>query len=194
MLVVTTDQITGWEVQRVCGEVFGVALRAHPAEGGDGDGGLTEARNDVISKMLEQTRTKGGNAVVGLRFDSSGLGADGSELCAYGTAVVAVPVDEGARQTATALGYGQPSTEQQPQQQYDQSQQQYAQQYGQQQYDPNQQQYYGQQGQQYPGYGQQGQQYPGYGQGGQQGQQYPGYGQQQPGYQQYPQQNYPQQQ
>jgi uncharacterized protein YbjQ (UPF0145 family) len=195
MLVVTTDQITGWEVQRVCGEVFGVALRAHPAQGADGDSGLTEARNDVISKMLEQTRTKGGNAVVGLRFDSSGLGADGSELCAYGTAVVAVPVDEGARQTATALGYGQPSgSEQQPQQQpqYDQNQQQYAQQYGQQQYDPNQQ-YYGQQGQQYYGQqGQQGQQYPGYGQ---QGQQYPGYGgQQQPGYQQYPQQGYPQQQ
>src|ERR1700759_1246862 len=104
MLVVTTDQITGWEVQRVCGEVFGVALRAHPAQG-DGDKGLTDARNDVISKMLEQTRTKGGNAVVGLRFDSSDLGADGSELCAYGTAVVAVPVDDGARQTATALGY-----------------------------------------------------------------------------------------
>ena len=171
MLVVTTDQITGWEVQRVCGEVFGVALRTHPAHSsdGDGDGGLTDARNDVISKMLEQTRTKGGNAVVGLRFDSSDLGADGSELCAYGTAVVAVPVDEGARQTATALGYGQPSAEQQPQQQYDQTQQQYAQQYGQQQYDPNQQYY----GQQYPGYGQQ---------------------QGQPGYQQYPQQQYPQQQ
>jgi uncharacterized protein YbjQ (UPF0145 family) len=180
MLVVTTDQITGWEVQRVCGEVFGVALRAHPAPG-DEDKSLTDARNDVISKMLEQTRTKGGNAVVGLRFDSSDLGADGSELCAYGTAVVAVPVDDGARQTATALGYGQPAaaaaTEQQPAQQYDQTQQQYAQQYGQQ-YDPNQQ-YYGQQGQQYPGY--------------QQGQQYPGYGQQQPGYQQYPQQGYPQQ-
>jgi uncharacterized protein YbjQ (UPF0145 family) len=195
MLVVTTDQITGWEVQRVCGEVFGVALRAHPAQDGDGaDTSLTDARNDVISKMLEQTRTKGGNAVVGLRFDSSGLGADGSELCAYGTAVVAVPVDEGARQTATALGYGQPAAAEpaQPQQpQYDQTQQQYAQQYGQQQYDPNQQQYYGQQ--QYPGYGQQ--QYPGYGQPGQQGQQYPGYGgQQQPGYQQYPPQGYPQQQ
>jgi uncharacterized protein YbjQ (UPF0145 family) len=180
MLVVTTDQITGWEVQRVCGEVFGVALRAHSAQGSDGDGGLTEARNDVISKMLEQTRTKGGNAVVGLRFDSSGLGSDGSELCAYGTAVVAVPVDEGARQTATALGYGQPSGSEQQPQQYDQTQQQYAQQYGQQQYDPNQQQYAQQYGQQYPGYGQQ-------------GQQYPGYGQQQPGYQQYPQQGYPQQ-
>jgi uncharacterized protein YbjQ (UPF0145 family) len=204
MLVVTTDAITGWEVQRVCGEVFGVSLRARPAQGAEGEKALAESRNEVISRMLEHARTKGGNAVTGLRFDSTDLGSDGAELCAYGTAVVAVPVDEGARQTATSLGYGQPSNEQQqaqqqPQQQYDQNQQ-YAQQYqqypgyGQQQYDPNQQ-YYGQQGQQYPGYGQQGQQYPGYGQQGQQqGQQYPGYGQQQPGYQQYPQQNYPQQQ
>lgn len=192
MLVVTTDQIAGWDIQRVCGEVYGVALRANPAQDSDGEKNLSETRAEVITRMLDQTRTKGGNAVVGLRFDSSGAGSEGSELCAYGTAVVAVPVDEGARQTATALGYGQPQNaqEQQPQQQqpqqYDPSQ--YQQQYGQPQYDPNQyQQQYGQQ--QYPGYGQQGQQYPGYG-----GQQYPGYGQQ--GYQQpYPQQGgYPQQQ
>src|SRR6476469_8532509 len=154
MLVVTTDEISGWEVQRVCGEVFGVTLRSRAAQGADGEKALAESRNEVISRMLEHARTKGGNAVVGLRFDSSDLGSDGAELCAYGTAVVAVPVDEGARQTATSLGYGQPSNDgqQQPQQQqqYDQNQQ-YAQQYqqqypgyGQQQYDPNQQ-YYGQQ-------------------------------------------------
>jgi uncharacterized protein YbjQ (UPF0145 family) len=185
MLVVTTHEIHGWEVQRVCGEVFGVVLRARPSQGADGEKSLAEARNEAVSRMLEHARTKGGNAVVGLQFDCSDLGADGSEVCAYGTAIVAVPVDEGARQTATALGYGQPSNEQQQQYeqqqpQYDQQQyQQYAQQYpgyGQQQYDPNQQYY----GQQYPGYGQQ--QYPGYGQQGQQG------------YQQYPQQPYPQQQ
>ena len=150
MLVVTTDQIAGWEIQRVCGEVYGVALCADAAHGADGgpdrEKVLSETRAEVITRMLDQTRTKGGNAVVGLRFDSSGAGAEGIELCAYGTAVVAVPVDEGARQTATALGYGQP-------QPYEpQYQQQYQQQYGQGQY--------GQQ--QYPGYGQQ--QYSGYGQ------------------------------
>lgn len=179
MLVVTTDEISGWEVQRVCGEVFGVTLRSRAAQGSDGEKALAESRTEVISRMLEHARTKGGNAVVGLRFDTSDISPESSELCAYGTAVVAVPVDEGARQTATSLGYGQPSSaaEQQPaQQQYDPNQQ-YAQQYGQQQY-PGYNQQYAQ------GYGQQ--QYPGYGQ-----QQYPGYGQQ--GYQQYPQQGYPQQ-
>jgi uncharacterized protein YbjQ (UPF0145 family) len=190
MLVVTTDQIDGWEIQRVCGEVYGVALRANPAPDSDGEKGLSDTRGEVITRMLDQARTKGGNAVVGLRFDSSGAGSEGSELCAYGTAVVAVPVDDGARQTATALGYGQPQNaqEQPPQQPQQQPQQYDPSQYQQQpQYDPNQ--YQQQYGQQYPGYGQQ---YPGYGQ-----QQYPGYGQQgQPGYQQqYPQQGgYPQQQ
>jgi hypothetical protein len=43
-----------------------------------------------------------------MRFDTSELGDVWTELCAYGTAVVAVPMDEGARQTAAALGYGQP--------------------------------------------------------------------------------------
>jgi uncharacterized protein YbjQ (UPF0145 family) len=176
MLVVTTDEIHGWEVQRVCGEVFGVTLRSRAVQGSEGEKALTESRTDVIARMLEHARTKGGNAVVGLRFDTSDLSPDASELCAYGTAVVAVPVDEGARQTATSLGYGQPASaaEQQPAQQ----------QSAQQQYDPNQQYapQYGQQ--QYPGYGQQ--QYPDYGQ-----QQYPDNGQQ--GYQQYPQHGYPQQ-
>jgi DNA segregation ATPase FtsK/SpoIIIE-like protein len=31
-----------------------------------------------------------------------------TELCAYGTAVVAIPISDGAKQTAAALGYGNP--------------------------------------------------------------------------------------
>lgn len=182
MLVVTTDEIHGWDVQRVCGEVFGLAVR-RVAPGTDPEASQSEARTEVLSRMLEHARVKGGNAVVGLRFDSAALGDGSTEVCAYGTAVVAVPMDEGAKQTATALGYGQPgaTAEQpaQPEQQYAQ-QQAYAQQYPQQQGYPQGYGQYPQPGQ--PGYQQPGQ-YP------QQGQ--PGYGQ--PGYQQYPQQGYPQQ-
>jgi hypothetical protein len=61
-----------------------------------------------MARMLEHARQKGGNAVIGMRFDTSEMGDVWTELCAYGTAVVAVPVDEAARQTAAALGYGQP--------------------------------------------------------------------------------------
>lgn len=123
MLVVTTSDIPGWEIQRVCGEVFGVTARSRamlsqrvpgpaPAYGGELQGlvrGLSDSHHEAIGRMLEGVRLKGGNAVVGMRFDSSDLGDGWSELCAYGTAVVAIPVDEGAKSTATALGYGQPS-------------------------------------------------------------------------------------
>ena len=120
MLVVTTNEIAGWEIQRVCGEVFGLTVRSRNAFsqmgaglksmfGGELQGmtkNLIESRNEVMGRMLEAARARGGNAVVGMRFDTSEMGDVWTELCAYGTAVVAVPVDEAARQTAAQLGYG----------------------------------------------------------------------------------------
>jgi len=122
MLVVTTNDIPGWEIQRVVGEVFGLTVRSRNAFsqlgagfksmfGGELQGmtkNLTESRNEVMSRMLEHARAKGANAVIGMRFDTSEMGETWTELCAYGTAVVASPVDEGARQTAAELGYGLP--------------------------------------------------------------------------------------
>ena len=166
MLVVTTNEIHGWDLQRVCGEVYGIHVRAANDPSNPADG-----RAAAVARMLEFARVKGGNAVIGMRLDSAAMGDGRVELCAYGTAVVAAPVDDGARQTATALGYGQPgasSTDDAPA--------------SEQQQQPDAQQPYPQQG--YPqGYPQQPQQ-PGYPQ-----QPYPGgYPQQQP----YPQQGYPQ--
>ncbi|HZC73331.1 MAG TPA: YbjQ family protein [Jatrophihabitans sp.] len=122
MLVVTTNEIPGWEIQRVCGEVFGLTVRSRNAFsqmgagfksmfGGELQGmtrNLAESRNEVMGRMLEHARQKGANAVVGMRFDTSEMGETWTELCAYGTAVVAVPVTEGARQTAQSLGYAGP--------------------------------------------------------------------------------------
>jgi uncharacterized protein YbjQ (UPF0145 family) len=122
MLVVTTMEIPGWKIERVCGEVFGLTVRSRNAFsqmgaglksmfGGELQGmtkNLIESRNEVMGRMLEHARSKGGNAVIGMRFDTSEMGDVWTELCAYGTAVVAVPQDEGAKQTAAMLGYGQP--------------------------------------------------------------------------------------
>ena len=102
MLVVTTDTIHGWDLQRICGEVFGVHVRAGGGESPD------QARVAAVARMLEHAREKGGNVVVGLRWDVVALPDWRVEVCAYGTAVVAAPVDEGAQQTATELGYGRP--------------------------------------------------------------------------------------
>jgi uncharacterized protein YbjQ (UPF0145 family) len=122
MMVVTTNDIPGWEIQRVCGEVFGLTVRSRNAFsqigagfksmfGGELQGmtkNLAESRNEVMSRMLEHARSKGGNAVIGMRFDTSEMGDVWTELCAYGTAVVAIPVSDAAKQTAQQLGYGQP--------------------------------------------------------------------------------------
>jgi uncharacterized protein YbjQ (UPF0145 family) len=123
MLVTTTNEIPGWQIQRVIGEVFGLTVRSRNAFsqmgaglksifGGELQGmtkNLAESRNEVMNRMLEAARARGGNAVICMRFDTSDMADTWTELCAYGTAVVAVPIDEGARQTAAELGYGEPT-------------------------------------------------------------------------------------
>jgi uncharacterized protein YbjQ (UPF0145 family) len=49
---------------------------------------LGESRNEVMGRMLEHARSKGGNAVIGMRFDSSEIGGQFTEIVAYGTAVI----------------------------------------------------------------------------------------------------------
>jgi uncharacterized protein YbjQ (UPF0145 family) len=128
MLVVTTNDLSGWEIQRVCGEVFGLTVRSRnmfsqmgaglkSMFGGELQGmtkALSDSRHEVMNRMIEEARARGANAIVGMRFDTSEMGDVWTEICAYGTAVVAVPVTDGARQTAQQLGYG--ATQAQPQQ------------------------------------------------------------------------------
>ncbi|KZS69698.1 hypothetical protein A4G29_12470 [Mycobacterium kansasii] len=120
MLVVTTNDIPGWEIQRVCGEVFGLTVRSRNAFsqigagfksmfGGELQGmtkNLAESRNEAMVRLMNEARNKGGNAIIGMRFDTAELGDVWTEICAYGTAVQAVPVTEAARYTASQLGYG----------------------------------------------------------------------------------------
>lgn len=120
MLVVTTNDIPGWEIQRVCGEVFGLTVRSRNAFsqmgaglksmfGGELQGmtkNLTESRNEAMGRRIEEARNRGGNAIIAMRFDTTELGDVWTEICAYGTAVHAVPVTDGAKYTASQLGYG----------------------------------------------------------------------------------------
>jgi uncharacterized protein YbjQ (UPF0145 family) len=120
MLVVTSNDIPGWEIRQVCGEVFGLTVRSRNAFSQLGAGfkslvggelkGMTEnlvnSRNEVMGRMLEAARERGGNAVIAMRFDTSEMGETWTEICAYGTAVVAVPVTQEAKDMAAKLGYG----------------------------------------------------------------------------------------
>ena len=49
---------------------------------------LEDSRRHAVDRMIENARLMGGNAVVAMRFDSSEIGQQLTEIVAYGTAVV----------------------------------------------------------------------------------------------------------
>jgi uncharacterized protein YbjQ (UPF0145 family) len=59
-----------------------------------------------MARLIAEARARGGNAIVAMRFDTTELGDVWTEICAYGTAVQAVPVTDAAKYTAQQLGYG----------------------------------------------------------------------------------------
>ena len=101
MLITTTNDVPGYAVDEVYGEVFGLTVRSRNLGSQMGAGfkslvggelkGMTKAlvdsRNDVIDRMVEEAEAKGANAVVAMRFDTSEMGGTWTEICAYGTAV-----------------------------------------------------------------------------------------------------------
>lgn len=105
MLVVTTNEIPGWEIQRVCGEVFGLTVRSRNAASQLGAGlkamvggelkGMTKnleaSRAEVLERLADAAEARGGNAVVAMRFDTSEMGQVWTEICAYGTAASIEP-------------------------------------------------------------------------------------------------------
>ena len=52
---------------------------------------LEDSRRHAMDRMIENARLMGGNAVVAMRFDSSEMGQQLTEIVAYGTAVVVRP-------------------------------------------------------------------------------------------------------
>ena len=52
---------------------------------------LEDSRRHAVDRMIENARLLGANAVISMRFDSSEIGQQLTEIVAYGTAVVAEP-------------------------------------------------------------------------------------------------------
>jgi uncharacterized protein YbjQ (UPF0145 family) len=52
---------------------------------------LEDSRRHAIDRMVDNARLLGANAVVAMRFDSSEMGQQLTEIVAYGTAVVVAP-------------------------------------------------------------------------------------------------------
>jgi uncharacterized protein YbjQ (UPF0145 family) len=101
MLISTMNDIPGYEITEVLGEVFGLTVRSRNVgsqlgaafkslAGGELKGmtkNLSASRAEVISRMVEEAQTRGGDAVLAMRFDTSEMGGNWTEICAYGTAV-----------------------------------------------------------------------------------------------------------
>ena len=105
MLISTTNDLAGYEITEVLGEVFGLTVRSRNLGSQLGAGlksivggelkGMTKAlidsRQQVIERMVEEAQARGADAVVAFRFDTSDMGGVWTEICAYGTAVKARP-------------------------------------------------------------------------------------------------------
>jgi uncharacterized protein YbjQ (UPF0145 family) len=101
MLVTTTNDLPGYEIQEVLGEVFGLTVRSRNVGSQIGAGlksilggelrGMTKAlidsREQVMQRLIEEAEARGGNAILAMRFDTSEMGGTWTEICAYGTAV-----------------------------------------------------------------------------------------------------------
>ena len=101
MLIVTTTDLPGYEVEAVLGEVFGLTVRSRNVGsqigasfkslvGGELKGMtkmLSEGRQHAQQRLVEEAEGKGANGVLAFRFDTSELGSTWTEICAYGTAV-----------------------------------------------------------------------------------------------------------
>ena len=101
MIVTTMNDIPGYEVDEVYGEVMGLTVRSRNIGSQIGAGlksilggelkGMTKAlmdsRQQVMERMIEEAEAKGANAIIAMRFDTSEMGGQWTEICAYGTAV-----------------------------------------------------------------------------------------------------------
>src|SRR5213076_2693200 len=88
MIVTTMNDIPGYEVEEVFGEVMGLTVRSRHIGSQIGAGlksilggelkGMTKAlvdsRREVTQRMMEEAEAKGANAIIAMRFDTSEMG------------------------------------------------------------------------------------------------------------------------
>lgn len=101
MIISTMNDLPGYEIEEVLGEVFGLTVRSRnigsqvgaslkSLVGGELKGMtkmLAEGREHATDRLIEEAEGKGANGILAFRFDTSELGTTWTEICAYGTAV-----------------------------------------------------------------------------------------------------------
>ncbi|MEO1281381.1 MAG: heavy metal-binding domain-containing protein [Pseudomonadota bacterium] len=105
MIVVTTNEITGYRVVRTIGLIRGLSVRSRSVVGNIGasiqilfGGNITlytklaeQARQEAFDLLIEQAEARGANAILAMRYDANEMAAAVTECLAYGTAVIVEP-------------------------------------------------------------------------------------------------------
>jgi uncharacterized protein YbjQ (UPF0145 family) len=98
----TTFDLPGYRIERQVGLCWGVVVRSIGFAKGFTGGlkalragevtqytaVLEEARRHALDRLITHAQGLGANAIAGVRFDSSEIGNNMTEILAYGTAVV----------------------------------------------------------------------------------------------------------
>ena len=107
ILIVTMNDLPGYRIDEVYGEVFGLTVRSRnmfsqigaalrSLLGGEIKGmttQLADSRHQAVDRLISEARAKGANAIIAMRFDASELGSSWTEICAYGTAARVTKLD-----------------------------------------------------------------------------------------------------
>jgi uncharacterized protein YbjQ (UPF0145 family) len=105
VLISTMNDVPGYRITRVLGECFGLTVRSRNVFSQMGAGfksivggelvgmtkNLQKSRQEVIDRMVQEAEARGANAVIAMRFDTSEMGGNWTEICAYGTAIIVEP-------------------------------------------------------------------------------------------------------
>lgn len=102
MILATTEKVAGYRVVKHCGLAKGCSVRAlHAGEDivarlKNAVGGevheytqiFAQVREQALDRMIRDAKALGANAIIGVQFTTSEIGAAMAELMVYGTAVI----------------------------------------------------------------------------------------------------------
>jgi uncharacterized protein YbjQ (UPF0145 family) len=104
--ITSANELPGYKITRNIGIVRGITVRSRSIVGTIGagiqslfGGNITlwtqlceHAREEAFQIMAQHARDAGGNAIVGMRYDTTEISQGVAEVLAYGTAVVIEPM------------------------------------------------------------------------------------------------------
>ena len=102
MIIITSERVEGKTITKTIGMVKGSTIRARHVgrdimaslrglvggEISEYTKMMAEAREEALQRMTEDAEKQGANAIIGMRFTTSMVMQNASEILAYGTAVV----------------------------------------------------------------------------------------------------------